>query len=57
MIALRKNESKFEWTGSCEKSFQEIKDRLNPGTYLPKCSENYTVYCDSSRVGLGCVLI
>ena len=24
---------------------------------LPKCDENYTVYCDASRVGLGCVLM
>ena len=24
---------------------------------LPKCGENYTIYCDASRVGLGCVLI
>ena len=24
---------------------------------LPKCSENYIVYYDASRVGLGCVLM
>ena len=24
---------------------------------LPKCGENYTVYCDVSRVCLGCVLM
>ena len=24
---------------------------------LPKCVENYTVYCDASKVGLGCVLM
>ena len=24
---------------------------------LPKCGKNYTVYCDPSRVGLGCVLM
>ena len=24
---------------------------------LPKYCENYTVYCDASRVGLGCVLM
>ena len=24
---------------------------------LPKCGENYIVYCDASRVGLGCVLM
>ena len=24
---------------------------------LPKCGENYTVYCDASRIDLGCVLM
>ena len=24
---------------------------------LPKCGENYTVKCDASMVGLGCVLM
>ena len=24
---------------------------------LPKCGESYTIYCDTSRVCLGCVLI
>ena len=40
------------------------KDRLTlaPVHALPKCGENYTVYiltvyCDASRVGLGCVLM
>ena len=44
---------------TCEKSFQELKDRLTsaPVLTLPKSGENYTVYCDASRVGLGCVLM
>ena len=34
-------------------------DRLTsaPVLTLPKCGENYTIYCDASRVGLGCVLM
>ena len=24
---------------------------------LPKCGKNYTIYCDASRVCLGCVLM
>ena len=57
--ALKKNKAKFEWTETCEKSFQELKDRLTsaPVLTLPKSGENYTVYCDASRVGLGCVLM
>ena len=41
------------------KSFWELKDRLTsaPVLTLPKCGENYTVYCDASRVGLGFVLM
>ena len=60
---MSKKKSKFEWTKSCEKSFQELKNRLisGPVLSLPKCGENYTVnytvYCDASRVGLGCVLM
>ena len=59
LTTLTKKKAKFEWTETCEKSFQELKDRLTsaPVLTLPKCGENYTVYCDSSRVGLGCVLM
>ncbi|XP_069145551.1 uncharacterized protein [Solanum lycopersicum] len=64
LTALTKKKAKFEWTETCEKSFQELKDRLTlaPVHVLPKCGENYTVYiltvyCDASRVGLGCVLM
>ena len=59
LTTLTKKKSKFEWTDTCEKSFQELKDRLTstPTLTLPKCGENYTVYCDASRVGLGCVLM
>ena len=49
----------FEWTKAYEKSFQELKDRLTSASVLtlPKCGEKYLVYCDASRVGLGCVLM
>ncbi|XP_069155632.1 uncharacterized protein [Solanum lycopersicum] len=56
---LTKKKSKFEWEETCEKSFQELKDRLTsvPVLTLPKCGENYTVYCDTSRVGFACILM
>ena len=59
LTALTKNKSKFEWTETCEKSYQDFKDIITAPSVLilPKCGENYTVYCDSSRVGLGCVLM
>ena len=58
LTALTKKKSKYEWTETCEKSFQELKDRLTsaPVLTLPKSGENYTVYCDASTVSLGCFL-
>ena len=43
----------FEWTETCEKSFQELKDRLTSASVLnfPMCGDNYMVYCDASRFG------
>ena len=59
LSSLTKKKDKFEWTEACEKSFQELKDKLTSAPMLTfsKCSENYIVYCDASRVGLGCVLM
>jgi hypothetical protein len=55
---LRKN-TPFEWTEKCEESFQELKKRLTttPILALPESSKDYTVYCDASKIGLGCVLM
>ncbi|XP_069149231.1 uncharacterized protein [Solanum lycopersicum] len=46
-------------TALTKKSFQKLKDRLTSGPVLtlPKCVENYTLYCDASRAGLVCVLM
>ena len=59
LTALTKKKVKFEWVETCEKSFQELKYRLTSNSVLtlPKCGENYTIYCDASRVGLGFVLM
>ncbi|WMV08233.1 hypothetical protein MTR67_001618 [Solanum verrucosum] len=47
------------WSNACEKSFQELKDRLTSATVLtlPQRTNGFVVYCDASRVGLGCVLM
>ena len=59
LTALTKKKAKFEWMDTCEKSFQELNDRLTlaPVLTLPKCGENYTIYCDASSVGFGCFLM
>ena len=50
---------KYDWTDSCEESFQKLKTCLTsaPVLTLPSGSGGFTVYCDASRVGLGCVLM
>ncbi|XP_070021989.1 uncharacterized protein [Nicotiana sylvestris] len=50
---------KFQRSDACEPSFQELKKRLTtaPVLTLPTGSGGFTVYCDASRVGLGCVLM
>ena len=43
----------------CERTFQELKMRLTlaPILIVPKGEQRYTVYCDASNNGLGCVLM
>jgi ribonuclease HI len=59
MTELLKKEKKFNWTESCEKSFQELKRRLTtaPVLTLLDIQRDFVVYCDASRQGLGCVLM
>ena len=50
---------KFQWSNDCEKRFAVLKTRLTtaPILTLPEGSDVYVIYCDASRVGLGCVLM
>ena len=54
----RKNE-KFEWNDNCEKSFQELKQRLvsAPVLVLPYDKGELVIYSDVSHKGLGFVLM
>jgi hypothetical protein len=47
------------WNEACEQSFQELKKRLTttPILTLPDIHQNFMVYYDASKQGLGCVLI
>ncbi|GJY23724.1 putative reverse transcriptase domain-containing protein [Tanacetum coccineum] len=49
----------FEWGEEQELAFQTLKDKLcnAPVLALPEGSEDFVVYCDASRIGLGCVLM
>ena len=59
MTRLTRKEVKFEWNDLCERAFQELKRRLSSTSILivPERGQRYTVYCDASKDGLGCVLI
>ena len=59
MTRLTRKGVKFEWDDLCEKAFQELKMRLNtaPILIVLEQGQRYTVYCDASRDGLGCVLM
>ncbi|CAA0812665.1 Uncharacterized mitochondrial protein AtMg00860, partial [Striga hermonthica] len=56
---LTRKSVKFEWTDHCESSFQELKRRLTtaPVLTIPDPSRSFTIYSDSSRQGLGCLLM
>ena len=59
MTRLTQKEIKFEWNDLCEKAFQELKRRLTsaPILIVPEQGQRYTVYCDSFKDGLGCILM
>ncbi|GJZ29934.1 putative nucleotidyltransferase, ribonuclease H, partial [Tanacetum coccineum] len=49
----------FNWGEEQELAFQTLKDKLcnAPVLALPDRPEDFVVYCDASRIGLGCVLM
>jgi hypothetical protein len=59
MTELLENDKQFEWTPGCEASFQELKKRLTIALVLvmPNMEKSFSIYCDTSGQGLGCVLM
>ncbi|WMV46405.1 hypothetical protein MTR67_039790 [Solanum verrucosum] len=59
MTALTQKKAKFIWSEACEKNFQKVKDRLTfaPVLTLLEGTNGFVVYCDASKIGLGCVLM
>ena len=56
---LTLKEVKFVWDDSCERVFQELKRRLTsaPILIVLERGQRYTMYCDASKDGLGCVIM
>ncbi|GJZ96269.1 putative reverse transcriptase domain-containing protein [Tanacetum coccineum] len=59
MTKLTQKNMKFDWSEKAEAGFQLLKQKLcsAPILALPEGSENFVVYCDASRKGLGAVLM
>jgi hypothetical protein len=59
MTPLLEKNAKFVWSDKCQANFEELKKRLTiaPVLVLPDLSNNFSIYCDASHLGLGCVLM
>jgi hypothetical protein len=59
MTALLVKKVEFKWTQKCQEAFEELKNRLTttPVLVLPDVHKPFSVYCDASYTGLGCVLM
>jgi hypothetical protein len=59
MIALLAKKVEFKWTPACQESFETLKRKLTttPVLILPDVHKPFSVYCDASYTGLGCVLM
>jgi hypothetical protein len=59
MTELLEKDKQFKWTLACESSFQELKKRLTTALILVMLDmeKSFSIYCDASGQGLGCVLM
>jgi hypothetical protein len=59
MTALLAKKVDFKWTPACQESFEMLKQKLTiaPVLVLPDVHKPFSVYCDASYTGLGCVLM
>jgi hypothetical protein len=59
MTTLLAKKVEFKWTLACQKSFQTLKEELTttPVLILPDVHKPFSVYCNASYTGPGCVLM
>jgi hypothetical protein len=59
LTSLLEKDKKFEWSEVCQNSFDELRKRLTtaPVLIMPDIHKSFDTYCDTSKQGLGCVLM
>jgi hypothetical protein len=59
MTALLANKVEFKWTQKCQEAFETLKEKLTTTSVLilPDVHKPFSVNCDASYTGLGCVLM
>ena len=59
MTTLLEKGATFKWSAACEAAFQELKQRLTtaPVLVMPDMQKEFSIYCDASGQGIGCVLM
>jgi hypothetical protein len=59
MTALLANKVEFKWTQKCQEAFEALKEKLTTMhvLILPDVHKPFSVYCNASHTGSGCVLM
>ena len=59
MTTLLEKNVKFVWSEKCQVNFEELKKRLTTALVLVllDLNKSFSIYCDASCQGLGCVLM
>ena len=59
LTKLLRKDVQWDWAESCQKSFDDLKQRLTsaPVLTIPSGKGGFVVYSDASYQGLGCVLM
>ena len=59
MTSLLQKDQKFAWTEECEAAFRALQKLLTTALVLAQLDieKPFEVFCDASKIGLGCVLM
>ncbi|XP_073133443.1 uncharacterized protein [Henckelia pumila] len=59
LTSLTKKNAKYVWSQKCQRSFDQLKEALTstPVLAMPMDHEEFVVYTDASKMGLGAVLM